>query len=1162
MLRDITPTRRNQFNLAQLPTYSAPALRPWWPRSGLTLSALLLLGLPVNLRAAMSPPPRVLSPESIKEIPAEQAATAGQHRARILRMTLSADETAAPMEVEVALKMRNFAELQARVARGEIIPREEMAAKYFPLAADYEATAAWLTAQGLTVMRDDTVRLSLFARGTISQLKQAFRVDFARVATEDGEYTSAVTAPSLPAALVPSLVGVNGLQPHLRPHKMATGLVAQKTSLSSPNSPPYLPREILKAYSADSTNLTGAGQTIAIVIDTFPLGNDLTTYWSRCGINQSLNNIQQIQVPGTASPPDPSTLVNGVPVGTEAVIDVELTSSIAPGAKIRIYATGELYTPYLSLAYQQIYNDLSSQPGLHVVNLSYGSNEDQTSYSQRQSDAQHFAALASGGVTVFVSSGDGGSNPDPNTGGYGASATLQPSHPTSDPSVTGVGATTLRLDPSSGVESSETGWSLSQTSKGLAASGGGISLYFSRPDWQTGTGVPAGTMRLVPDVAVVGDPSTGAYIVNNGSDTTVWGGTSISAPIWSGFGALLNQARSSAGLPPLGLLGPKIYPLIGTTSLRDMTSGNNGAYNAGAGYDMVTGIGAPIIPALAQALAPVSFAPAILTQPVSQTVIPSQNASFSVTASGSPPPAYQWQRQPMGSTTWSNLSNTTTYSGATTATLTVNSVTDAMSGDLFQCVISNVNGTATTAPPAALIVTYPLSLSTLAGQAGSSGSTDGTGSTARFNDPSDVAADSAGNVYVADTNNDTIRKITSAGVVTTLAGLAGTSGSTDGTGSAARFNLPAGLTVDGSGNIYVADTFNHTIRKVTSAGAATTVAGLAGTSGNTDGNGSNASFNYPSDVTVDGAGNLYVADTNNFTIRKITPAGAVTTVAGLAGTSGISDGSGSAARFSSPEGVTVDGSGNLYVADTDNHTIRKITPAGVVTTMAGLAGTSGGGDGAGSVAQFQYPSDLAVDNAGTLYVADTDNHTIRKVTPAGLVGTVAGLAGSSGSTDGVGNAARLFYPTGVAIDGSGNVYVADTNNHTIRKGMVVSSPRILTQPQSQTVAAGTNVTFSVTATGVPTPTYQWYNTSLTIGGATSSTLTLNNVQAGNASTYTVVVTNVAGSVTSDPATLTVNTATPPPSSGGGGGGGGGALSLWFYGALSLLVAIRKAFRRK
>ena len=1145
---------------------SSRALRRW-VCAGLILGALL--GLTPPLRADAGPSLRVSFPESIREVSLTAAAApTDRPQPTIVRTVLSADETAAPTEVEVALKMRNSAELQARVTRGEIISRVEMAAKYFPLAADYDKTAAWLAAQGLTVTRDDTMRLSLFARGTVNQLRQAFQVEFVRVATQDGEYTSAISAPSLPAALAPSLVGVNGLQPHLRPHKMARALAAQKASLTTPNAPPYLPSEILRAYSANTTALTGEGQTIAIVIDTYPLASDLTTFWPRCGVSRSPNSsVQNVQVPGMPPPPDPTTLDStGVPIGTEAVIDAELTSSIAPGAIIRIYATSDLDPRHLTLAYQQIYNDLPSQPGLHVVNLSYGIGESGTTYSQRQSDAQHFAALASGGVTVFASSGDGGSNPNLNGGGYNASATLQPAHPASDPNVTGVGASTLALDPSSGVESSETGWSLAQYTKGLAASGGGMSRYFSRPDWQTGTGVPGGTMRLVPDVAVVGDPNTGAYIVNVGlgSDDPgghTWGGTSISAPIWSGFGALLNQARSTAGLPPLGLLGPRIYPLIGTTSLRDITSGNNGAYGATAGYDMVTGVGAPILPALALALAPPPSAPEVLTQPVSQTVIPGQNASYSVTVNGSPPPAYQWQMQTLGGTTWSNLSDNNTYSGTATATLTVNSVTAAMSGSLFQCVITNTVGTATTAPPAALIVTYPLLLATLAGQAGSSGSTDGAGTAARFNDPSDVVADNSGNVYVADTNNDTIRKITAGGGVTTLAGLAGTSGSTDGTGSNARFNLPAGLTVDGSGNIYVADTYNHTIRKVASTGAVTTLAGLAGSDGSTDGPGSSARFSYPSDVTVDSAGNVYVADTNNSTIRKITPAGAVSTLAGLAGISGLSNGMGDAARFSSPEGIAVDGSGNLYVADTNNDMIRKITPDGTVTTLAGLAGTSGGGDGIGSVARFQYPSDLTVDSAGNLYVADTDNHTIRKITPAGLVGTVAGLAGSSGSSDGIGSTARLFYPTGVAVDGSGNVYVADTNNHTIRMGAPTAAPVIQTQPQSQTVTSGSSVRFSVTATGAPAPIFQWKKDSSAIPGATGSTYSLASALTSDAGSYTVVITNILGSVTSNQATLTVNTPAPPPS-GGGGGGGGGTIEAWFALVLVALGGARQARRAK
>ena len=152
----------------------------------------------------------------------------------------------------------------------------------------------------------------------------------------------------------------------------------------------------------------------------------------------------------------------------------------------------------------------------------------------------------------------------------------------------------------------------------------------------------------------------------------------------------------------------------------------------------------------------------------------------------------------------------------------------------------------------------------------------------------------------------------------------------------------------------------------------------------------------------------------------------VTTLAGLAGSSGSANGTGSAARFYYPFGVAVDSAGNVYVADTGNNTIRKVTPAGVVTTLAGLAGSSGSADGTGSAARFNYPSGVAVDSAGNVYVADTGNNTIRKVTPAGVVTTLAGLAGSPGSADGTGSAARFYYPHGVAVDSAGNVYVADT----------------------------------------------------------------------------------------------------------------------------------------
>ena len=315
-------------------------------------------------------------------------------------------------------------------------------------------------------------------------------------------------------------------------------------------------------------------------------------------------------------------------------------------------------------------------------------------------------------------------------------------------------------------------------------------------------------------------------------------------------------------------------------------------------------------------------------------------------------------------------------------------------------------------------------VTTLAGTAGAA---------ARFDAPQGIAVDSAGTVYVADTSNNMIREITPAGVVTTLAGSSGGSGSADGTGAAARFSSPSGVAIDSAGTVYVADTENSTIREITPAGVVTTLAGTAGATGSADGTGAAARFSSPSGVAVDSAGNLYVADTGNSTIREITAGGVVTTLAGTAGATGSADGTGAAARFDFPMGIAVDSAGNLYVADTGNSTIRKITPAGVVTTLAGTAGATGSADGTGAAARFSSPSGVAVNSAGNLYVVDTGNSTIREITAGGVVTTLAGMAGATGSADGTGAAARFSSPSGVAVNSAGNLYVADTGNSTIRE---------------------------------------------------------------------------------------------------------------------------------
>ena len=344
-------------------------------------------------------------------------------------------------------------------------------------------------------------------------------------------------------------------------------------------------------------------------------------------------------------------------------------------------------------------------------------------------------------------------------------------------------------------------------------------------------------------------------------------------------------------------------------------------------------------------------------------------------------------------------------------------------------------------------------LDLLAGSINGPGSLDGPALSARFYSPSSLAMDANGSVYVADTSNSAIRKITG-GVVSTLAGSAGLFGYADGTGAAARFGYPSGIGVDASGNVYVADPYYQDIRKITPAGVVTTLAGWPGAAGSADGTGSAARFNWPSRVVVDGSGNVLVADTNNFTIRKITPAGVVTTLAGSPGVSGSTDGTGSAARFNGPTGLVLDAAGNVYISDQRNHTIRKMTAAGVVTTVAGLAGTLGSIDGTGSAARFYYPDGLTLDRStGDLYVAEVGNQIIRKVTAAGVVTTLAGAPGILGSADGPASSARFTSPAGVALLADGSLLIADTGNHTLRS---LASGTVTTTAGQPTLSGATD----------------------------------------------------------------------------------------------------------
>jgi len=409
---------------------------------------------------------------------------------------------------------------------------------------------------------------------------------------------------------------------------------------------------------------------------------------------------------------------------------------------------------------------------------------------------------------------------------------------------------------------------------------------------------------------------------------------------------------------------------------------------------------------------------------------------------------------------------------------------------------------------------FPL-VSTFAG-IGGCGTTDGTGTAAAFCNPPGVATDVQGNVYVADQTYNLIRKITPAGVVTTIAGTP-SAGFVNGTGTAASFNQPIGVAADLQGNVYVADTYNQAIRKINPAGVVTTLAGN-GTSGSVNGTGTGASFSYPYGAAVDLQGNVYVADLGNRLVRKITPAGVVSTLAG-GGPGLANDGTGTAASFAAVNNVATDLQGNVYVADGSVNKIRKITPAGVVTTFAG-SGASGSANGTGTAATFNFPRGVAVDSQGNVYVSETGNNDVRKITPAGVVSTVAGN-GTAGAANGIGTAASFSGPSEVAVDGGGNLYIADYGNNKIRKIVQTGYSIIPALPTGLSID-GTTGTISGTPT-VASAATNYVVTANNVAGSANATINI-NVYAAPVISYTTPQTYAKGTAIT-PLTP-VNTSSP------------------------------------
>ena len=307
------------------------------------------------------------------------------------------------------------------------------------------------------------------------------------------------------------------------------------------------------------------------------------------------------------------------------------------------------------------------------------------------------------------------------------------------------------------------------------------------------------------------------------------------------------------------------------------------------------------------------------------------------------------------------------------------------------------------------------------------GFADGDAKSASFSNPMGVAVDSSGNVYVADSRNNLIRKITPDGAVSTFAGN-GKQGAADGKGTAASFFFPTALATDTKGNVYVADTHNSRIRKITPDGTVSTFAGKPTKLFNDIKD--TAGMDHPSGIAIDKSGNVFVSDLNKDFIKKVTPDGKVSIIAGN-GDRGKKDGKGSSASFYLPVGLAVDGNDNLYVCDSYNNMIRKIASDGTVTTIAGMS-RKGSKDGKDTTASFWHPNSLTVDRNGNVYVADMGNNKIRKIAPDGTVTTFAG-SDQHGAGNGPIKEASFYQPYGIAADKEGNLYVADYQNNLIRK---------------------------------------------------------------------------------------------------------------------------------
>jgi kumamolisin len=479
------------------------------------------------------------------------------------------------VEFTISFKLRNQAKFDQKVADGESISQGDLDENYLPSRMEYGRVLEWLRKNRVRILTTNSSRISIMAESTVSNVESLLKVGMVNLSMKGTNYFTATNPPSLPSSIAAPVSGIQGLQPFIKPLNHSNLLPG-----SSPSANNRWVKQVLASYRIDGQPYKGNNQTIAILTDALPDSQDVRAFW----------NSNQI-----AFFPDKLVLLDAAPPGkqlpsnaVEATLDAEWAGAVASGSKVRVYAVGNFSWARIANGLHTIYVNALTNPTLRVVSMSFGGGEMDVHQDEIENVKNELGFLVLQKVSIFVSSGDNGDTPV-RPYPYDTTPIVQVEFPASSPFVTAVGGTSFQIVDGTNVE--EIAWS---------GSGGGISQIFPAAKWQRGLGIdPANSKRLVPDVSMVADPIVN--VVYRGA-IVQRGGTSLGAPVWAGFCAILNEARNKNGLDPLDHFNARIYPTLGQAAMSDIIKGSNGTYAAGSGYDMISGVGVPNLPLLVSLL--------------------------------------------------------------------------------------------------------------------------------------------------------------------------------------------------------------------------------------------------------------------------------------------------------------------------------------------------------------------------------------------------------------------------------------------------------------------------------------------------------------------------------------------------------------------------------